>query len=118
MAVRFTYWLPKSLSLGDSPGDDKHKNQTRLVAREIPIGEQMNVADALSGAKLMHELGSRMLVEVDGIPVTPENKDEVWHRFNAKQRDLMFKLYRRLHVVEEADVESFFASEGVVASEG
>lgn len=117
MAVRYTYWIPKSLSLQSSLGDEKHKGQTRIVAREVSVGEQMNVSEAMSGAKLMHELSARMLVEVDGVAVTAENRDEVYARFNAKQRDLLFKLYRRLHVVDEEEVNAFFGSEGVVASE-
>jgi hypothetical protein len=118
MAIHWSRWFPKHLSLPDSIGDEKHKGQTHLTAREIPVGEQMNVGDALSGTKLIHELAQRMLVEVDGIQMTPENRPETWARFTAKQRDLLFKWYREIHVSSEDDSAGFRESEAVTATEG
>lgn len=79
--------------------------------RELTTEEVTMVLSAFSDpVKGSVELVKRALIEVDGIPVTPDNRDEVWARLSAKQRTLVQDGYRYLHIPSDEEREAFFAS--------
>ena len=100
-----TYKFPKSMG-----GDD-------VTIRELTPQEMVNVIDASDSAMtIADELVKKCLVKVGCVEVTGSNRDSVWHGFSPKQRELVNRAYRKLHIPDKDEDGDFFGSESVEVS--
>jgi hypothetical protein len=112
-----TFTFPGQTQL-DADGNPQPAPDTRKVTvRELTPAEQIQIGKAFDGGAFLQELYKRSLVRCKGQPCTGENRDVIWSALSAKERDLVAKAYRKLHVADETEEKGFFDSEEVVVSE-
>ena len=85
--------------------------------RELRVEEAIAVTDAFDGTRLTHELTKRSIASVRGEAWTPENRDALWSNLTAKERDLSFSGYRRVHMATDTERKGFLDSERVEVTE-
>lgn len=102
----WTYWFPKSLG-----GEE-------VTIRELTPQEQANIIGSSNDpVTIADELVKKCIVKSGGVEVDGSNRDSIWHRFNAKQRELLNRAYRNNHIPSKDEDEDFFGSESVTVSE-
>lgn len=102
----WTYTFPKSMGGG------------QVTIRELTPQEMVNVIDSTESAMtIADELVKKCIVSVGGVEVDGQNRDKVWHAFSAKQRELLNRAYRKLHIPDKDEDTDFFGSESLAVSE-
>lgn len=101
-----TYKFPKSLGAEE------------VVIRELTPQEQANIIGSSNDpVQIADELVKKCIVKSGSMDVDGGNRDTIWHRFNAKQRELLNRAYRKLHIPDKDEDDDFFGSESVTVSE-
>lgn len=112
MRTRLTYTLP------GTPKDRPVTDADKVTIRELTATEYLATVEAFKGkGSLSTELWKRALSKYRGQPVDSNNRDLIWGKLSAKERDLVSDAYIKLHSASKQESEDFFASEEVEVEE-
>lgn len=101
-----TYTIPDSLRGQSGP--------KQIAVRNLYSDEELAASQA-AGFQLLksqYEATKRMIVSVDGQPVSVNNGsiDRLWERWDPKIRDLLVMLYNKMTTPSKEEADSFFKS--------
>jgi hypothetical protein len=107
-----TYTLP------GTPKDRPPTPQDKVVIKELSATEYLATLEAFKGkGSLATELWKRSLVKYRGEECNAQNRDIMWGKLSAKERDLISDAYLQLHSANEAEKKDFFDSEEIEVGE-
>lgn len=109
--TRYKYTIPEAVrSFATDPRE--------VVLKELSVAEESRVSKIAQnkGGEFAYEALKAAVVEVDGSPLTWDNgaKDIFIDGLSPRVRTLLLEAYKRLHIPQDEDLDSFFKSQTTI----